>query len=509
MSKQKREKFSSRIGFILVASGCAVGLGNVWKFPWLCGQYGGAAFIIIYVICLILLACPILICELSVGRASQKSCAKSFHALEPKGSKWHLASYMMMAGSYILMGFYTVVCGWMLCYFLKFVKGDFSQLNMSKDAITSQFGNMLGEPVMMLIMTLIVIAAAIGICSLGVQKGVEKITKIMMMGLLLLIVVLAINSIILPGADKGLEFYLVPNFDIIAQKGVWNVLFNAMSQAFFTLSIGIGSMSIFGSYLNKERSLTGEGVMITVLDTLVALCAGLVIIPACFSFDITPDAGPSLIFVTMPNVFYQMPGGQLWGSLFFLFLLFAALSTLVAVFENIITFAIDLFGWTRNRSVKMNLVVLSALSIPCVLGFNILSGFEPLGKGSNVLALEDFVVSNNFLPLGALVFLLFCANKHGWGWKNFLIEVDSGEGPKFPAILKSFMVFVAPVLIIIIYIKGYYDMFIDQGMNYFIPWMIVALAFIGFIAYMMFSKKKTSPVDLKTITDCSNDSPDK
>ncbi len=490
MSTKEREKFSSRIGFILVAAGCAVGLGNVWKFPYLCGQNGGAAFILIYFVCLAVLAFPILICELSVGRASQKSCAKSFHELQPKGSKWHLASYMMMAGSYVLMAFYTCVCGWMLYYFIDFVSGGFSDAALTTEQISSQFNNMLADPSKMMISTIVVIIAAISICSLGVQKGVEKITKIMMTGLLALIALLAVNSVTLTGASKGLEFYLVPNFDIIAQKGIGNVLFAAMSQAFFTLSIGVGSMAIFGSYLDKERSLTGEGVLITVLDTMVAIVAGLVIIPACFAFNISPDAGPSLIFVTMPNVFHQMPGGQIWGSLFFLFLLFAALSTVVAVFENIIVFAVDLFGWKRKKSVIVNLFILSALSVPCVLGFNVLKNFEPLGPGSGVLDLEDFIVSNNFLPLGALIFLLFCVSRYGWTWNSFLKEVDAGEGPQFPSKLKMFMMFVAPALIVIIYLKGYFDMFYEKGMAYFVPWMTIACAFLGFICYMMFSHSK-------------------
>jgi len=499
VSTKEREKFSSRIGFILVAAGCAVGLGNVWKFPYLCGQNGGAAFILIYLVCLALLAFPILICELSVGRASQKSCAKSFHELEPKGSRWHLASYMMMGGSYILMAFYTCVCGWMLYYFVNFIAGGFSGDALTTEQIAGQFGSMLADPTKMMISTIVVIIAAIGICSLGVQKGVEKITKIMMIGLLALIALLAVNSISLPGAIEGLRFYLVPNFDAIDTKDIGNILFAAMSQAFFTLSIGVGSMAIFGSYLDKERSLTGEGILITVLDTMVAIVAGLVIIPACFAFGIHPDAGPSLIFITMPNVFYQMPGGQIWGSMFFLFLLFAALSTVVAVFENIIVFAVDLFGWSRKKSVILNLFVLSALAVPCVLGFNILSDFHPLGPGTAVLDLEDFIVSNNFLPLGALVFLLFCVSRYGWKWQNFLAEVNAGEGPNFPRVLKYFMMIVAPILIVVIYLKGYWDMFYDKGMAYLVPWMLVAFAFLGYIAFMMFSRSKLNSSQIKEL----------
>lgn len=489
MSADAREKFSSRIGFILVAAGCAVGLGNVWKFPYLCGQNGGAAFILIYFVCLALLAFPILVCELSVGRASQKSSARAFHTLEPEGTHWHKGSYMCMAGTYLLMMFYTSVCGWMLYYFIKYLSGQFAHDAMTPAMIAGEFTDMLASPWKMLATTLCVIFVSFSVCSLGVQKGVEKVTKYMMIGLLGLITILAINSIMLPGAGEGIRFYLVPDFNVILEKGIGNVLFAAMSQAFFTLSIGIGAMAIFGSYLDKSRSLTGEGIMITVLDTLVAITAGLIIIPACFAFGIEPDAGPSLIFITMPNVFKQMTGGQIWGTCFFLFLLFAALSTVIAVFENIIAYAMDLWGWSRKKAIFMNILILSIGSIPCILGFNVLSDIHPLGANSSILDLEDFLVSNNFLPLGALLSLLFCTSRYGWGWSPFLAETNSGEGPYFPKIYKPLLRYVAPALIVLIYLKGYYDKFSEHGPLYLIIWMFVAILFLGYVGYVAFGRR--------------------
>lgn len=487
----EREKFNSRLGFILVAAGCAVGLGNVWRFPYLCGQYGGAAFILVYLICLIVIACPILICEIAVGRASQKSVAKAFQNLEPERAKYHHGAKLCIAGNYLLMMFYTVVCGWMLAYFVKFIKGDFAE------AVTTQgtqqaFANMLASPEFMTISTLAVIVIAFGICSFGVQKGVEKICKIIMACLFVLLAVLVVNSLMLPDAQSGIAFYLIPDFDKMVDMGIGNVIFAAMSQAFFTLSIGIGAMSIFGSYLDKKRSLTGESLMITGLDTIVAIMSGLVIIPACFAFNIQPDAGPSLIFITMPNVFAQMPGGQIWGSLFFLFMTFAALSTVVAVFENIIAFASDSFGWSRKKIVIFNGLALSLLSMPCILGYNVLSNIEPLGDGSTLLDLEDFLVSNNFLPLGALLFLLFCVRKNGWGWENFIAEVDSGNGLKFPIAMRFVMTWILPVLIVIIYLKGYYDMFVGSGTTYLIAWLCVAATFLIFVGIIAFGRGKSA-----------------
>ena len=486
MTEKNRETFSSRLGFILVAVGCAVGLGNVWKFPYLCGQNGGAAFILIYLLCLAFLALPILVCELSVGRASRKSSAKSFDALKPGGTHWHLSGYMCMAGTYLLMMFYTCVCGWMFYYFILYMGGSLGGSVLPPEQIGDQFGDMLNSPLLMTMSTFFVIIMAFGICSLGVRKGVENVTKWMMIGLFVLIVVLAVHSLMLPGSDKGVAFYLVPDFGAVVENGIGKVVFAAMSQAFFTLSIGIGAMSIFGSYLDRSRSLMSEGVIITVLDTLVALFAGLTIIPACFAYHIEPGAGPSLVFITMPTVFEHMMGGRIWGGLFFLFLAVAALSTVVAVFENIIAYAMDLWGWSRRKAVIVNLLSMCVLSIPCVLGFNVLSGLQPMGAGSSILDLEDFLVSYNFLPLGAIVYLLFCVSKNGWGWDNFINEANAGKGMRFPAILRSFMTWGSPLLIVVIYLKGYYDTFAPKGTGYLVLWMFLAILFlcmVGFIAF--------------------------
>ena len=490
MSTDTREKFSSRLGFILVAAGCAIGLGNVWKFPYLCGQNGGAAFILIYLLCLGLLAFPILVCELSVGRASQKSSARAFHILEPKGSRWHLGSYMCIAGTYLLMMFYTCVCGWMLYYFFKYLSGQFAVPGLTPAAISSEFAQMLADPTPMTISTLVVIITAFVVCSFGVQKGIEKVTKYMMLGLLGLITLLAIHALTLPGAEAGIQFYLIPDFDRMIEKGIGNVLFDAMSQAFFTLSIGIGAMVIFGSYLNKKRSLTSEGAVITLLDTIVAIMAGLIIIPACFAFGIEPDAGPSLIFITMPNVFDQMSGGQIWGTCFFLFLLFAALSTIIAIFENIIAYAIDLWGWSRKKAIFINFIILSLGAIPCILGFNVLSDIQPLGPSTSILDLEDFLVSNNFLPLGALLYLLFCIHKNGWGWSNFLKETNTGKGLLFPKIYQPLLRSLAPFMIVLIYLKGYYDKFSQQGPLYLTVWLGIALLFLAFVTYVSFGRRR-------------------
>ena len=487
---QEREKFGSRLGFILVSAGCAVGLGNVWKFPYMCGQYGGAAFILIYLVFLAILGFPIMVCEFSVGRGSQKSCATSFKELEPEGSKWHNFGYFGMVGNYVLMMFYTMVAGWMLYYCYRLLTGEFTGAPLSADQIAEKFGGMLASPGTLTLWMIIAVVISFGICSLGVQKGVEKITKVMMLCLLGLIVVLAVHSVLLPGAGAGVKFYLVPDFAAMKENGIGNVIFGAMSQAFFTLSIGIGSMAIFGSYLEKDRSLTGETVSITLLDTFVALMAGLIIIPACFSFGIEPGAGPSLIFITLPNIFNQMAGGRIWGTLFFLFLSFAALSTVIAVFENIISFAIDLWGWERKKAVAVNIVAIIVLSMPCILGFNVLSGIQPLGPGSGIMDMEDFLVSNNLLPLGSLVYLGFCTSRYGWGWKNFIKEANAGQGMGFPEILKGYMTYILPLIVVVIYLKGYYDMFAPKGMKYLIPWMIVAFAFLGLIAWFAFGGKR-------------------
>ena len=487
---QNREKFGSRLGFILVSAGCAVGLGNVWKFPYMCGQYGGAAFILIYLVFLAILGFPIMVCEFYVGRGSQKSCATSFRVLEPEGSKWHNFGYFGMAGNYLLMMFYTMVAGWMMYYCYRCLTGEFTGTALTTDQVGEKFNAMLSSPGTLTFWMVIAVVLAFGICSLGVQKGVEKITKIMMLCLLCLIVVLAGHSVTLPGAGEGVQFYLVPDFAQMKEKGIGNVIFGAMSQAFFTLSIGIGSMAIFGSYLDKERSLTGETMSITLLDTFVALMAGLIIIPACFSFGIEPGSGPSLIFITLPNIFNQMAGGRIWGTLFFLFLSFAALSTVIAVFENIISFAIDLWGWERRKAVLVNIVAIILLSMPCILGFNVLSGIQPLGPNTGIMDMEDFLVSSNLLPLGSLVYLMFCTRRYGWGWKNFIKEANAGHGKRFPEFLKGYMTFILPLIVIVIYLKGYYDMFAPKGKQYLIPWMIVAFAFLALIGWFVFGGKR-------------------
>lgn len=457
---QEREKFASRLGFVLISAGCAIGLGNVWRFPYITGMYGGAAFVIIYLFFLVILGLPIMVMEFSVGRASQKSAAKSFEVLEPKGTKWHLYSYGAMIGNYMLMMFYTTIGGWMIAYFFKMVKGDF--VGLSPSQIEGVFGQLTSQPVTMLFWMILAVVISMLICSRGLQNGVEKITKFMMLCLLVVMVLLVIRSVTLPNSETGLRFYLMPDFKKLLEGGsggVSETIFAAMGQAFFTLSLGIGAMAIFGSYIGKERSLTGEAISVTVLDTAVAIMAGLIIFPACFAFNVNPKSGPSLIFITLPNVFNSMPGGRLWGSLFFVFMSFAALSTIIAVFENIISFGIDLWGWTRKKSVIVNLILIIILSLPCLLGFNVLSGFQPFGEGSNVLDLEDFIVSNNLLPLGSLVYLLFCTSKYGWGWNNFITEADEGKGIKFPKWIRIYVSYILPVIVLYIFIKGYIDKF--------------------------------------------------
>ena len=486
---QKRETFSSRLGFILVSAGCAVGIGNVWKFPYICGKFGGAAFILIYLLFLTILGFPILVCEFAVGRSSRKSCVASFQVLEPKGSRFHHFGILGMAGNILLMMFYTTVAGWMMCYFWKSLTGGLST-PMTTDQVAAQFGSLTANPGQMLFWAVLATVLSFGICALGVVKGVERVSKVMMTGLLGLIVVLAVRSLTLPGAMDGVKFYLIPDFQAMADQGMGNVIFAAMSQAFFTLSLGIGSMAICGSYKEKNASLTGDALSVTVLDTFVALMAGLIIIPACFSFGIQPDAGPSLIFITLPNIFNQMVGGRIWGTLFFLFMSFAAISTVIAVFENILACSMDLWKWSRNKAVAVNLIAIIVLSVPCVLGFNVLSGIQPLGPGSGILDLEDFLVSNNLLPLGSVVYLVFCVTRYGWGWENFLAEADTGKGLRFPKWLRGYMTWVLPVIILGIYLKGYWDMFASKGSGYLLPWLAVAAAFLAFIGWIIFSKKK-------------------
>ena len=453
-----RERFSSRLGFILISAGCAVGLGNVWRFPYITGQYGGAAFVLVYLIFLVLLGLPIMVMEFSVGRASQKSAARSFHVLEPAGTKWHLQGYACMAGNYLLMMFYTTVGGWMAAYIFKTLTGEFKGLD--SDGVAAVFNDMLARPGYMTFWMVLVVLLSFFICSLGLQKGVERITKAMMSCLFLILLILCIRSVTLPGASEGLRFYLIPDFTRFTENGVGNTIFAAMGQAFFTLSLGIGAMAIFGSYIGKDHTLTGETINICLLDTLVAFLAGLIIFPSCFAFGVDPGQGPGLVFITLPNIFNQMVGGRIFGVLFFVFMTFAAQSMIIAVFENIISFSIDLFSWKRGKAVAVNLVLIIVLSLPCVFGFNIWSSIAPLGAGSTIQDLEDFIVSNNLLPLGSLGYLLFCTSRYGWGWKNFIAEADAGKGAKFPQWSRIYVSFILPAIVLFIFIMGYIQKFV-------------------------------------------------
>lgn len=450
---EKREKFASRIGFLLISAGCAIGIGNVWRFPYITGKYGGAAFVLMYLFFLIVLGLPIMVMEFAVGRASRKSVATSFRVLEPKGSKWHIFGYFGIIGNYVLMMFYTTVGGWMLCYLVKMAAGEFS--GKSPELVSGVFDNMLANPPLVLFWMAAAVVIGMAVCGMGLQNGVERITKFMMTSLLLIMSLLVIRAITLPGAMEGIKFYIVPDFKRMFESGLSETVFAAMGQAFFTLSIGIGSMAIFGSYIEKSHRLAGEAINITVLDTFVAFMAGLIIFPSCFAFGVSPEQGPKLIFVVLPNIFNSMPGGRLWGTMFFVFMAFAALSTIIAVFENIISFAMDLWGWSRKKAVLFNLVFIIIASIPCTLGYNLLSGIQPLGAGTTILDLEDFIVSNNMLPLGSLVYLAFCTSRYGWGWDNFIAEADTGIGIKFPQWIRVYVKWVLPIIVLYIFARGY------------------------------------------------------
>lgn len=448
----KRENFQSRLGFLLVSAGCAIGIGNVWRFPYVAGQNGGGIFVLLYLVFLLMMGVPVLTMELAVGRASRKSAVLAYKALEKPGNKWHIHGWFCMIGCYVLMMYYTTVSGWMLSYFFKFATGKFTS-SMDKESVGNVFQSLLSSPKEMGLWMAVTVVLGFLVCSQGLQKGVEKISKYMMSALLLLIVILAVHCMLLPGAGEGIKFYLIPDAAQVAKVGIWNVIAAAMNQAFFTLSLGIAAMEIFGSYMDRKHTLTGEAVRIGALDTFVALMSGLIIFPACFSFGVQPDAGPSLIFVTLPNIFVNMAGERIWGSLFFLFMTFASFSTVMAVFENLISFSLDMYKVDRKKAVLINGVIVLIASIPCVLGYNIWSDLHLIG-GRDVLDSEDFLVSNLLLPIGSLIYLLFCVTRFGWGFDNYYKECNAGEGLKLPRILKPYLQFVLPVLILIIIILG-------------------------------------------------------
>ena len=447
----KRERFQSRLGFLLVSAGCAVGIGNVWKFPYVTGENGGGVFVLFYLLFLVIMGVPVLTMELAVGRASRKSAVLSYQALEPAGSRWHVHGWFCVAGCCLLMMFYTTVSGWMLGYFFKFAVGSFN--GMADDAVGGVFDAMLASPGEMSLWMVITVLAGFLICSFGLQKGLERITKVMMVGLLALIALLAVHSLLLPGGMEGVKFYLLPDFQRAADVGFGNVITAAMNQSFFTLSLGIAAMEVFGSYMSREHTLTSEAIRICSLDTFVALMAGLIIFPACTAFGVRPDSGPSLIFITLPKVFINMAGGRLWGALFFLFMTFASFSTVIAVFENLQANCIDNFGWSRRKATLVNCVLILIASFPCVLGFNVWSDLQLIG-GRGVLDSEDFLVSNLLLPLGSLVYLLFCVSKWGWGYDKYLEEANTGRGVQMPYWLGPYFRYVLPLLILVILIQG-------------------------------------------------------
>ena len=454
---KEREKLGSRLGFILISAGCAIGIGNVWKFPYMAGQGGGGTFVLFYLIFLALLGLPVMTMEFSVGRASQKSPVKAYYALEKPGQKWHIHGYITLIGCYLLMMFYTTVTGWMLNYFYMTATGKFQGLD--SDGVAGQFTNMLGQPVTMGFWMIVVVIAGVFVCSRGLQNGLEKVTKVMMISLLVIMVVLAINSFTMDGAKEGLKFYLIPDFERMKEIGIISTITGAMNQAFFTLSLGIGAMAIFGSYIGKDHALLGESMNIALLDTFVAITSGLIIFPACFTFNVDQTSGPSLIFITLPNIFNHIPLGRLWGSLFFIFMSFAAFSTILAVFENIISCGMELTGWSRKKSSLVNAIAIILLSLPCVLGYNVWSWDWLKVFGGAILDLEDFLVSNLLLPLGSLIYLLFCVTTWGWGWENFTEEANTGKGMKIRKWMRGYITYILPLIILFIFFFGLYDKF--------------------------------------------------
>ena len=447
-----RESFNSRIGFILVSAGCAIGIGNVWRFPYVAGENGGGFFVLFYLLFLLIMGLPVLTMELAVGRHTGKSAVSAYRMLKPDNKLWHLHGWAALAGNIILMLYYTTVSGWMMTYFFKFLQGEF-YAGMQVQDVSGVFSSLLASPGEMAFWTVLTIVLGFFVCSFGLQKGLERVTKVMMGSLLVLIVVLAIHSLTLEKAAEGMKFFLMPNWEIVEHVGFGNMLTAAMNQAFFTLSLGIASMEIFGSYMSKAHGLAGESVRICALDTFVAIMAGMIIFPACFAFGLRPDAGPSLIFITLPNVFVNMSGGQLWGSLFFLFMTFASLSTVLAVFENIIALFIDTFGWSRKKAVIFNGILILVGSMPCVLGFNEWSHVTLLGD-RGILDSEDFIVSNLLLPGGSLIYLLFCVSRYGWGFDNYLQEANIGSGMKISRRWKPYLQYVLPVMLFFILARG-------------------------------------------------------
>ena len=448
----KRESFASRIGFLMVSAGCAIGIGNVWRFPTVTGQYGGGVFVLFYLLFLVLMGAPVLTMELAVGRAGHGSAGTAYRALEPKGSKWHLHGWACLIGCCVLMMYYTTVSGWMLAYFFRFVKGTFTGL--AADAVSGVYADLLADPFEQIVWMAITVLLGFFVCSRGLQNGIERIGKWMMGALFVLILVLAVHSFVLPGAGEGLAFYLLPDWNRAAEMGIGNVIVAAMNQAFFTLSLGVGAMEIFGSYMSRDYTLAGESLRICALDTCVAICSGLIIFPACFSYGVSPDAGHKLIFITLPNVFANMTGGRLWGTLFFVFMTFASFSTIIAVFQNILACLQESFGWSLKRACAVGTVFILLASVPCILGFNLWSGVQPMGPGSTVLDAEDFLVSNLLLPIGSLIYLLFCVTRWGWGFDNYLTEANTGKGLRLPRWFKPYFSVVLPLLIVFILVQG-------------------------------------------------------
>lgn len=451
----QREQLASRLGFLFLSAGCAIGLGNVWRFPFITGKYGGAVFLVAYLVFLLGMGLPILIMEFTVGRASRRNMSRAFRELKP-GSKWSYFGCFSIIGSYALMMFYIPVAGWMMYYCWATVTGT---LSVPVDQVPGVFSNLLASPGIMLFWTLVASLGCFGVCALGLQKGVERVVKFMMGGLLIIVVGLAVHSLTLPGSMKGVAFYLVPDLQRAMDAGIMSLLNDAMNQAFFTLGLGIGSMCIFGSYLGREYTITQESIWIVCLDTFVAMMSGFIIFPACFAFGVEPGSGPGLIFITLPNVFNSMSGGRFWGTLFFVFMSVAALTTVITVIENIISYSMDVWKWSRRKSTVVNGVALTLLTLPCVLGFNVLSGIQPLGKGSTLMDLEDFILSNNLLSIGAITFMLFCCHKFGWGWDKFMAETDAGRGVKFPRFLRFYLTWILPLVVALVFVQGYIQKF--------------------------------------------------